>query len=179
MTARLANIPTLETERLTLRGPAMEDFEPWAAFAMSDRARHIGGPYTYGTAWRAFCHVAGQWALRGYGSFIFCLKGSDTPLGMSGPWHPADYPEREIGWTIWAAENEGKGYAYEAAQAGRRYAYDTLGWPTAVSYIEKGNTNSVALAERLGATLDPDAQAPHDNDPNVLVYRHPAPEALR
>jgi len=179
MTAHLTGIPTLETRRLTLRGPRIEDFEAWADFCASPRAAHIGGPLDRGTAWRAFCHSPGQWALRGYGAFVFCLKGSDAALGMTGPWHPADWPERELGWTVWSDDAEGKGLAHEAAIAARRFAYDTLGWTTAVSYIEKDNTRSIALATRLGATHDPDATAPHDNDPDTLVYRHPAPEALQ
>ena len=166
----------IDTPRLTLRLPRMADFPTWEAFAMSKRAEHIGGPHTHSTAWRAFAHVAGQWALRGYGSFVFCEKGSDTPLGLTGPWHPADWPEREIGWTVWTPEAEGKGYAFEAALAARDYAYGTLGWDTAVSYIAPANARSIALAERMGCTLDKNAAMP-DGDP-CLVYRHPAPEIL-
>ena len=177
MTARLIDIPTLETERLTLRGPRMEDFGAWSAFAASDRARFIGGPFDVGKGWRAFAHVAGQWALRGYGSFIFCLRGSDAPLGMCGPWHPAEWPEKEIGWSIWDAGAEGKGFAYEAAREARRFAYQVLGWTTAVSYVDKNNDRSVALAERLGATLDESAARP-EGPADMRVYRHPAPEAL-
>ena len=177
MTARLADTPVLEAERLTLRAPRMADFDAWVDFSGSNRARYIGGPLDLCKAWRAFAHIAGQWALRGYGSFIFCLKGSDAPLGMSGPWHPADWPEREIGWTVWDAAAEGKGFAFEAATAARAWAYDHLGWPTAVSYIDEDNARSIALAERLGATLDPDAALPAGHD-GVLVYRHPSPEAL-
>jgi RimJ/RimL family protein N-acetyltransferase len=177
MTARLADPPVLETRHLTLRAPRMEDFDAWAAFVGSDRGVFIGGPLDLGNAWRGFAHVAGMWALRGYGSFVFCLRGSDAPLGMTGPWHPADWPEREIGWTVWDAAHEGKGLAFEAATAARAFAYGSLGWPTAVSYIARGNARSVALAARLGARLDPDAAHPHADDPDVLVYRPPAPEA--
>jgi RimJ/RimL family protein N-acetyltransferase len=129
-----------------------------------------------GKAWRGFCHVVGMWALRGFGSFVFAPKAGGAPLGMAGPWHPADWPEREIGWTVRAPEAEGKGFAFEAAQAARGYAYDVLGWQTAVSYIAPGNVHSIRLAERLGARLDPAAAAPHPED-GTLVYRHPGPEA--
>lgn len=171
--------PTLITDRLILRTPRIDDFDAWHAFAISKRARYIGGPFDgLGTTWRAFAHVAGMWALRGYGSFVFSEKGADIPLGMAGPWYPADWPEQELGWTVWSPEAEGKGYAYEAATAARDYAYKTLGWATAVSYIAPANARSIALAERLGATLDPDAPQPHPDDP-CLVYRHPAPGALQ
>ncbi|MDJ1015405.1 MAG: GNAT family N-acetyltransferase [Paracoccaceae bacterium] len=176
MTPHLADTPVIETERLTLRAPRMGDYPAWEAFFASDRARFIGGPGETRTAWRGFAHVVGMWALKGCGSFVFTRKRDDTPLGMAGPWVPEDWPEREIGWTVWDADAEGKGYAFEAAAAARDHAFRDLGWSTAVSYITAGNDRSVALAERLGARLDASAEAPGDDSEQVLVYRHPAPE---
>jgi RimJ/RimL family protein N-acetyltransferase len=95
---------------------------------------------------------------------------------MAGPWYPASWPEKEIGWSLWSAEAEGKGIAFEAAQAARGFAYDVLEWDTAVSYIASDNARSIALAERLGARRD-DAAAHPGNTP-CHVYRHPAPDAL-
>lgn len=172
----LANTPTLETERLILRAPQQGDFEPWAELAMSERAIHIGGPLTRPLAWRAMGHLTGHWVHRGYGMFIFHAKGDDTPLGMTGPWFPEGWPEQELGWSVWNVAAEGKGFAFEAAAAARRYAFGTLGWHTAVSYIDPGNARSVALATRLGAVHEPGAATPFDDKP-CDVYRHPAPEA--
>ena len=45
-------IPTLHTERLTLRGPDARDIEPMRAFYASDRSRFVGGPLTAELAWR-------------------------------------------------------------------------------------------------------------------------------
>ncbi len=170
-------IPTFETERLVLRGPRMSDYPGWEAFYASDRARFIGGPGSTRVAWRAFAHVAGMWALKGVGSFIFTLKDDETPLGMIGPWDPEGWPEPEIAWTVWDAKAEGNGYAFEAASAARDFAFRELGWTTAVSYIDKGNDRSVALAERLGAWLDEAAEKPDNVESPLLVYRHPLPRA--
>jgi len=173
MSVALAGTPVLTTERLILRAPRRGDFEPWAAMAMSERARFIGGPLDRSLAWRALGHLTGHWVHRGFGMFIFAAKTDpDTPLGMTGPWFPEGWPEHEIGWTIWAPVAEGKGYAFEAAKAARAYAFRDLGWTTAVSYIDPANDRSVALAVRLGATLDPDAD--HPGETPCLVYRHPA-----
>jgi len=173
------HIPTLQTDRLILRAPQMGDVQPWIDFVNSRRAEFVGGP-DLGVAkgWRGFAHVAGMWMLRGYGSFVFALKSDpDTPLGMTGPWHPLDWPEPELGWTVWSDAAEGQGFAHEAATAARSFAYDTLGWPTAVSYIDSRNTRSIALAERLGCTLDPAAATPKGApDEVILVYRHPSPQ---
>ena len=176
MNVHLANTPVIETENLTLRAPGPQDWPIWHDFAITDRAQYIGGPYTTRSAWRGFGHAVGMWVLRGYGSFVITFKGDDTALGMVGPYYPADWPEKELGWTIWNPELEGKGIAYEAALASRRFAYDPLGWTGAVSYIDHGNDRSVRLAERLGAWLDEDAQQP-DHSP-CMIYRHPSPEAL-
>ncbi len=105
------------------------------------------------------------------------MKGEDTPLGMVGAWCPDTWPEPEIGWTVWNPAAEGKGIAFEAAQAARGYAYDVLGWPTAVSYVAPDNMRSRVLAERLGAAID--TKAASIGDPPCLVYRHPAPESLK
>ncbi len=168
----LSDTPVLTADRLILRAPQASDWPVWRDFAASERARYIGGPHVApGTAWRAFGHVIGHWVLRGFGLFVFCDKGSGIPLGMSGPWYPDGWPEREIGWTVWEAGAEGKGFAHEAATAARNFAYDILGWDTAVSYIDPLNDRSIALAERLGARRDDGAA--HPGDKPCLVYRHP------
>jgi len=165
----LAGTPTLETERLILRAPGPQDWETCRDFLCSDRARYVGGPYDLGAAWRLNAAEIGHWVARGWGSFILCLKGTDAGIGLAGPWYPANWPEREIGWMLWRAEAEGKGYAAEAARATLAHAFGPLGWKTAVSYIDPENARSISLAERLGAVRD-DAAA--RVDPEDVVYRH-------
>ncbi len=168
------DFPTLYTDRLILRAPQASDVAPWTAFFMSERSEYVrGSEQTEALAWRAFGHAAGMWMLRGYGSFVFAHKDApDLGLGMTGPWYPADWPEPELGWTVWASSTEGTGLAYEAASEARRYAYDVLGWTTPVSYIARDNARSIKLAERLGAVLDETAPMPVVNT-DCVVYRHP------
>lgn len=176
--------PVLETERLTLRPPQMSDFDACADFLASPRSVAIGaGTATRTDAWKVFARIAGMWMLRGFGLFILEEKTTGKVLGGIGPWYPITWPEKELGWSIWAADAEGKGYAYEAASAARDHAFSTLGWDTAVSYIDADNARSIALAERLGAVRDPDAQLPdfpaEPENFECLAYRHPRPEALQ
>jgi RimJ/RimL family protein N-acetyltransferase len=178
VTPHLADTPVIRTERLTLRAPRMDDYPAWEEFFTSDRARFVGGPGDVRSSWRAFAHVVGMWALRGFGSFVFTAKGADTPLGMTGPWYPMEWPEREIGWSVWTADAEGKGLAAEAALAARAYAYRDLGWQTAVSYIDPENARSIALARRLGCTPEADAAVPEATAP-LVTWRHPAPGRLQ
>lgn len=173
----LTGIPVIETERLRLRGPKVSDFETMAAFLASPRAAFVGGTVPRVQAWRAFGHLTGHWALRGYSMFIIADKTTDAALGMSGPYFPEGWPEPEIGWSIWAAEAEGKGIAFEAASAARRWAYDALGWTTAISLIVDGNARSEALAARMGCILE--GEFIHEVYGKSRIFRHPSPEALR
>ncbi len=171
----LTGIPVIETERLVLRGPEPRDCDGFCAFMTSERSRYAGGVLDRPAAWRAFGVELGHWPLRGCGMWAVTMKGVDTCLGLVGCWYPDGKPERELGWILWEYA-EGKGVAFEAAAASRDYAYRELGWDTAVSYIAPENARSIALAERLGAVRDDDADRPSPED---LVYRHPAPEALQ
>ncbi|RME14448.1 MAG: N-acetyltransferase [Alphaproteobacteria bacterium] len=170
----------IETPRLVLRPPEAGDWDVYFAFARDPRAQFIGGGpnTTRHDAWRAFGHMVGHWVLRDFGPFVMVLKDNGAPIGATGPWYPAEHPEHELSWIIWDGRFEGSGLAFEAAWAAREHAYAVLGWKTAVSYIDAGNTRSIRLAERLGCALDPDAPKPDDEEPPVLVYRHPSRAAL-
>lgn len=169
------NIPTLETERLTLRAPTKDDFPAYAKIFASDRSKYMGGPHDTDRAWRGMAGDIMGWIVLGYGYWSFEENASGEFAGFIGLAKPPSYPERELGWMI-TAKHEGKGYAFEAARAARNYAYADLGWTTLVSYIDAENHRSIALAERLDCVVDPDASfAPGDP---CLVYRHPSPEAL-
>ncbi len=176
MTGTTLHIPTLETERLILRGPRRRDVDGFVEFFASDRAKYAGGSADTSKAWSEFAEMIGHWTLRGFGSYIITRKYSDRGIGHVGGLHPPNWPEREIGWSLWRAHDEGRGYATEAASAVIRHVYETLGWATAVSYIAPDNVASIAMAERLGATRDKSARTP--TGLRCFVYRHPAPEAL-
>ena len=70
-------------------------------------------------------------------------------------------------------EFQRRGFATEAARAARGFAYGTLGWSTAVSYVDRDNAASIATALKLGCTEDPAAERYDDED---IVFRHPSPE---
>ena len=171
----MTTIPVINTERLTLRAPRLEDFEPYAAYFASNRAELERGRRDRAGAWKEFSAVAGQWLLRGYGGFSIEDRADGGYLGEVGVFHEDDYPEPELGWMVVAAA-EGRGIAHEAALAVRRWAYRTLGLTTLVSYIDARNTRSIRLAQRPGAFRDDDAALPEKWD--CFVYRHPGPEAL-
>ena len=170
--------PVVETERLILRLPEARDLAAVRAYNTQERSRWTGGPRSTGDSFRAYACVRGHWEFRGFGMFAIEIKGADAACGMAGPWMPDDWPEGEIGWNLWSEEVEGKGIALEAAHAARDWTYRTCGWTTAVSYINPGNTRSLALADRLGARDDTQASHPFPDYPDTRIFRHPGPEAL-
>jgi len=167
--------PYLETERLVLRPYRVEDFDRMADLYASPRSKYINGPLTRGDAWRVFAADVGQWELLGFGAWAIELRETGAYVGQVGLNLPADFPERELGWLVWQ-EFEGRGYAFEAALRARVFAYRTLGWDTLVSYVDPENARSIRLAERMGASQDPDAPTP--NSEPCLIYRHPSPADL-
>ncbi|UWP92851.1 GNAT family N-acetyltransferase [Aliiroseovarius crassostreae] len=172
---RLSGIPTLTTDRLTLRAPAEADFEHVATFfASKERSWGFGGPLDRTGAWRWFATNIGHFALKGFG-FWFLETAEGETVGMVGLWGPEGWNETELGWVMFEGA-EGKGYAREAAEAVRAHAYDTLGWDALCSNIFPGNARSVTLAERMGARLEAEWDSPtHGTE---LVYRHPSKQEL-
>ena len=164
---------TLQTQRLILRAPEPGDWMAFHDFMMSDRATAFDSHGNLGKTWRAFAAELGHWQVFGYGMWAVTLRGDNDCVGLVGPWTPPDWPETEIGWMMFA--HEGKGIATEAARAAITHAYDVLGWTTAVSYIAPGNTRSIKLAQKLGATHDTTATGP---SADTLVYRHPVPKGV-
>ena len=168
--------PTLTTNRLILRPITAADIPHEQAFHQTDRAEFVGGPMHPADVWRYIATQIGHWTLRGYGTFAVEEKDTGIFCGHVGPWYPADWPAPELSWTIMEAA-EGRGLAHEAALATRNWAYDTLGWTTAISMIDPANTRSIALAERLGARHD--GTFDHHRYGTMHIWRHPSPAEVR
>ena len=171
----MTSIPRVETERLILRAPCEVDFAAEAAFFATDASKFVGGPKRPDEAWRSLAMLLGHWALRGYGMWGLEDKASGTYQGHVGLWNPHGWPEAEIGWTLMTGAT-GKGYATEAALAARAFAYDILGWETAISLIDPENIASQKVAQRLGATFDYSYEHPEFG--SMQAWRHPAPDTL-
>lgn len=161
--------PILEGARICLRPFELRDFDAFARLYASARSQYMDGPLSRGAAWAQFAAGAGRWQLTGYGAWTIERRTDSAAIGFVSLNHPVGDDERELGWALYAGF-EGAGYASEAAELARRYAFDVLGWTQCVSYIDKGNLASIRLVERLGGVLDRDAAAP-DGD-RTRVYRH-------
>ena len=168
----MIDIPVIDTARLRLRAPAARDFDAYAAFRGSDRARLLGGPFTREQAFTQFSGLIGHWVMRGFGRWIVADKASDAPLGVVGILYPEGWPEPELAWSLFDGA-EGRGIAQEAAAAARDHAYGPLGMTTLISLVSSDNPRSEALARRLGARPEGSTDIPgHGATP---VWRHPSP----
>lgn len=143
--------PVLETERLILRIPRIEDFEGYAELVGDEEAaRYIGGHMVRAAAWRKFLQQPGAWLVQGFGMFSVIEKVSGEWLGQIGPWKPDGWPGNEVGYafrrTAW-----GRGFATEAAVAAIDWAFANLGWTEMIHCIDPANVPSQRLAQRLGS----------------------------
>ena len=161
-------IPTLETPRLILRAPRMEDFPAYAALMASPRSMYMGGPFDQRSAWGLFCHDVALWSLYGHGALMIDIKDTGTCVGQVGINHGPLFPEKELGWLLYDGF-EGHGYATEAAEALRDWAFANLNLPTLVSYFDPENHRSMAVSARLGGTRDDNAPLQDEGD---VVYRY-------
>jgi RimJ/RimL family protein N-acetyltransferase len=167
-------IPTLTTDRLTLRPMRAEDFTAYAAEVASDRMQWMGGPYDLKGAWGMFCHDLVGWSLYGMGSLMIDRRDTGETVGQVQINNGPLYPETELGWLLYEGR-EGKGFATEAAAALRDWVFREGGIATLVSYVNRANLASARVAERLGGVADPEAPR-QPGDAEDLVFRY-APRA--
>jgi RimJ/RimL family protein N-acetyltransferase len=143
--------PVLETARLILRVPRLEDFERYAEMLGDEEAaRYIGGRLERAPAWRRFLQMPGAWMVQGFAMFSVLEKTSGKWLGQAGPWKPDGWPGNEVGWSF-HPHAWGCGYATEAAIAAMDWAFETLGWDAVIHCIDPANAPSQRLAQRLGS----------------------------
>ena len=157
MTAtRMPRVPlddlTIETSRLLLRLPRLEDLEPWATMMADDEtARFIGGVTPRAVVWRGLMTMIGSWHATGFAMFSVIEKATGRWVGRLGPWMPEGWPGPEVGWAI-VRECWGRGYATEGAAAAMDWAFDELGWTDVIHSIDPQNVSSQQVARKLGSS---------------------------
>ena len=169
MNAMTDHIPMVDTDRLRLRAPKLADLPALTAFYASDRSHMVGGPLNEREVHRLMMATIGSWALRGHGMWHIADRGTDAMLGAVGIINPPTWDEPELGWSVFE-QAEGKGVAFEAAIAARRYAARHLGHNGVISYIDPKNPRSANLAHRMGAAIE---RAVEKFDTTVNIWRHP------
>ena len=141
----------LETARLILRPPRLDDLDALSEMMLDEQAaRFIGGVMPRALCWRQLMTMIGSWHALGFAMFSVIEKDTGRWVGRLGPWLPEGWPGPEVGWAI-ARDRWGRGYAVEGAVAATNWAFDTLGWTKVIHSIAPANTASQRVAEKLGS----------------------------
>jgi RimJ/RimL family protein N-acetyltransferase len=169
-------IPTLETARLILRGPALEDFA--ASLAMwSDPivVRYFGRPgFNQEEVWARLLRYVGHWTLLGYGYWVVVEKATGRFVGEVGfgDFHrdiePTLEGTPETGWCLapWA---HGQGFATEAVKASLLWGDAHFGPIQTACIIVPENVPSLRVAEKSG--YKETCRATYKGQPTWILYR--------
>jgi RimJ/RimL family protein N-acetyltransferase len=176
----------IQTERLLLRKPVLEDAQPALALHTDPVAMEfLGGVHPDVAADPEFAvrRWLGRWDGNDCGPFSVIRREDGSWVGRVGvlvwdvrTWthttfaESGEFAQPELGWAF-AREHWGKGYATEAAVAVREWAYAERGFERLISLIEAANVRSQRVAEKLGATPGETIEL-FDNGPHV-VWTHP------
>ncbi|WP_216827606.1 GNAT family N-acetyltransferase [Alkalihalobacterium elongatum] len=159
----------LETERLTLRKMNDQD-EDHLMMIFSDP---IAMQYYKSTKTREEARKWINWNIKNYeihhsGLWICELKGAGAFIGQCGivPQIVDGQKEMEIGY-LFVRDYWGQGYATEAASAVRDYGWNKLQLSRLISMINKYNTPSIKVAERIGMSLEKEKNI---KDRPTLIY---------
>lgn len=156
MTPALAHTPVLDTARLILRAPQAGDLAAFVAYATSARTAFVGGPKAPAQAVEKFAGMIGQWVLRGFGRFVLVDRASGAAIGHAGPLQMEAQVAPELTWSLWRADAEGRGLAFEAARAVSDWVFGPLGVQFATTVIHRDNLRSHRIATGIGGTPRPD-----------------------
>jgi RimJ/RimL family protein N-acetyltransferase len=168
----------IDTERLTMRCPRLEDFEEsLAMWADAQVVRYITGkPATAEDMWARLLRYVGHWQLMGFGFWVVREKGTGRFVGEVGladfrrDIEPSLGGSKEAGWVLspWA---QGKGYATEAVRAALRWAEDRFGPERVVCIIDPANEASLKVAHKCG--FREFSRGTYKGGPSVMFERLP------
>jgi RimJ/RimL family protein N-acetyltransferase len=157
-------IPTIQTDRLTLRGHTLADFgEVAAMWGDPEVTRFVGGrPQTEEEVWTRLLRYVGHWAALGWGYWVVRETDTNRFVGEVGfaerrrAIEPSIVGYPEIGWVL-ATAAHGRGYATEAVRAALTWAESRRGSGDAyfdsgrtVCLIDVDNLRSIRVAEKTG-----------------------------
>lgn len=146
---------TIETERLVLKPPVIDDFEAFARMWSNPMVtQHISGePLDREDAWKLFLRDVGHWKLNNFGFFSCFDKESGGYAGTVGlavlerAIEPAFGDAPEAGWAI-SPEFHGRGIGSEALRAVLQWGEAALLPTRFVCMIGETNVASLRVAQK-------------------------------
>ncbi|MBS1894953.1 MAG: GNAT family N-acetyltransferase [Actinobacteria bacterium] len=156
----------LQTERLIMRPPEEADLEDLHAFHDDPVVRKIFGEATREEVGEWIEIARRDWDERGHGRVVVLDREGGDFLGRSGLRYWPELDEVEVGWSLLAAAR-GRGLATEAGRFWLDWGLRELDLPYLTANIDRWNTASIAVAERLG--MEPLREDQLHGDP-IVVY---------
>jgi ribosomal-protein-alanine N-acetyltransferase len=167
--AGVADLVSLQTERLLLRPWRPEDRAPFAALNADPVVmRWFPSVLTREESDALVDRIEGAFAEHGWG--LWAAERRDTGaftgfIGLSIPGFEAPFlPGVEVGWRL-AQEHWGRGFAPEGAAEALRFAFEVLGLAEVLSFTTVGNAKSRRVMEKLGLVHHPDEDFDHPRVP--------------
>lgn len=153
----IAEVPSLETERLRLRGHRLDDFVHCATmWADPTVTRYIGGkPLTEEESWTKLLRYAGHWSLLGFGYWVAEDKATGNYVGEIGfgefkrDLQPSLRGVPEIGWVL-TSNAHGRGYATEAVRVVVAWGDAHFRSAQTACIIDPENLPSIRVAVKCG-----------------------------
>lgn len=170
--------PAIDTERLTMRCPQLEDFEEALAMWGDPKiTRYISGkPSTREEMWARLLRYVGHWELMGFGFWVVREKSTGRFVGEVGladfrrDIEPSFEGAREAGWVL-SPSAHGKGFATEALRAALRWTEGRFGPERVVCIIDPENEASIKVAHKCG--FREFARGTYKGDPTLMFERVP------
>jgi RimJ/RimL family protein N-acetyltransferase len=150
----------LETDRLVLRPLALDDLDELASILGDAEALTFwGGPLDREGARHWIERHLARYEADGFGRCAVIMRAARELVGDCGLITTVveGQPEVELGWIVRRSQ-WGNGIATEAAAAWRDFAFDTVGLERIVSMISAENIASRRVAEKLGMSVEREAQ---------------------
>jgi ribosomal-protein-alanine N-acetyltransferase len=154
----------LETERLSVRPFAEEDFDALVALREPWEVRqYLGGAHNTAEFTRMrldyYLHHHRQY---GYSMGVISLKDSPVMIGWGGLQHFNHGDEIEVGYAF-AQAHWGRGLATELASGCLTFGFTTLRLDRIIAVADQANTGSRRVMEKIGMQ--------HEKD--IVHYGHP------
>ncbi len=163
----------IETKRLYLREMNQDDFETLCKILQDEKTMYAyEGAFSHNEVQEWLNRQMNRYKKWNFGLWAVVLKETHEMIGQCGlTWQPWKGSEvLEIGY-LFERSHWHKGYATEAAQACKKYAFETLKALEVCSIIRDTNIASQNVALRNGMTRV-DSSIKHYRDVDMVHYRY-------
>jgi RimJ/RimL family protein N-acetyltransferase len=175
------SVTSIETPRLVLRVPTLDDAEPlmdilWDPEVVARKQVTLHEPPAgIELARRNTGEMIRQWQLRGYGQWCVVEKAGGQVIGCVGFYHPqAAWPGVDLGWAVHRSRWN-QGFGTEAAAAALAWAWQHTQIERVISLVAPDDHRSIRIATKIGERFErADVDPVHGEPVHVYAIARPA-----